>query len=272
MRTLLLILTITALSGINSYAQTISGTLINKSSNLPVAYANIGIVGKNIGTVSDADGNFRLDIDSNYNNDSLLVSVIGYMTKAFKVSDLRNANNNTIFLKERIYSLNEVIVRPTVFKEKTLGVSTKIKRLQAGFSDNRLGYECGIMMKTKGNAHLKKIIVNIARCSYDTIFYRLNIYNVKGDFDFENILTDPIYIKMAKKDVKQRIELDLQDKNIVTSGSFLVTLEHVKDLGPGDLFFCASFLHKTYYRKTSQGQWESIPFGVSISVVADIEK
>lgn len=48
MRTLLLILTITALSGISSYAQTISGTLINKSSNLPVAYANIGIVGKTL--------------------------------------------------------------------------------------------------------------------------------------------------------------------------------------------------------------------------------
>lgn len=50
------------------------------------------------------------------------------------------------------------------------------------------------------------------------------------------------------------------------------TIEHVKDLGEGFLHFCAGLTHKTYYRKTSQGVWQTAPVGISISVIADVEK
>jgi hypothetical protein len=77
---------------------------------------------------------------------------------------------------------------------------------------------------------------------------------------------------MPKELVKDEIQIDLQPKNIVLEGDFLVTLEHVKDLGDGYLNFCAGLTDKTFFRKTSQGKWESVPFGISISVIADVEK
>jgi hypothetical protein len=168
--------------------------------------------------------------------------------------------------------VNIGIVRPRVFKERTLGVTTKFKKISAGFKDNMLGYECGILMKVKKSAFLKKVNINISNCSYDTIFYRVNIYKVHGKMDFENILREPVYLKMPKKSVGEGIVIDLAAKNIVVDGDFLVTLEHVKDLGPGNLYFCAGLSSKTYFRKTSQGKWETVPVGVSISVVADVEK
>jgi hypothetical protein len=58
----------------------------------------------------------------------------------------------------------------------------------------------------------------------------------------------------------------------VVDGDFLVTLEHVKDLGPGYLYFFGAFTDRTYRRKTSQGKWESDKWGISISVEADVEK
>ena len=57
----------------------------------------------------------------------------------------------------------------------------------------------------------------------------------------------------------------------MVEGDFLVTLEHVKDLGPGYLYFCAGLSKITYYRKTSHGKWKTVPIGVIISVVADVE-
>jgi len=90
--------------------------------------------------------------------------------------------------------------------------------------------------------------------------------------DFENILREPIYLKMPKESVKDEIQIDLQSKNIVVDGDFLITLEHVKDLGNGYLYFCAGLTDRTYYRKTSQGKWETAPVGISISVIADVEK
>ncbi len=53
--------------------------------------------------------------------------------------------------------------------------------------------------------------------------------------DFENILREAIYITMPKELVKDEIQIDLQERNIIVDGDFLVTLEHVKDLGDGYL-------------------------------------
>jgi hypothetical protein len=254
------------------FGQNIKGILKNADSKQPIEFANIGIIGKNIGTVTDLNGKFKLLVDSKYDNDTILFSIIGYKPLLIKISDLRINVDNEVFLEERAYEITEVLIKPKIFKQRTLGVTTKFKKIAAGFKDNILGYECGILMKVKKTAFLKKVNINISYCSYDTIFYRLNIYKVNGKMDFENILREPIYFTMPKESVKDEIQIDLQSKNIVVDGDFLITLEHVRDLGNGYLHFCAGLTDKTYYRKTSQGKWETAPVGISISVIADVEK
>ena len=78
---------------------------------------------------------------------------------------------------------------------------------------------------------------------------------------FENVLQKPIYISLPKEKVKELISINLKPYNIVVEGNFLITLEHVKDLDPGNLFFSVGLSKKTYYRKTSQGIWEKVPIG-----------
>lgn len=254
------------------FGQNISGILINTKSKQPIEFANIGIIGKNVGTVSDVNGKFNFFVDAQYDNDTIQFSIIGYKPIQIKVSDLRKKNDNVLLLEEKTYALTEVIVKPKIFKQQTIGVTTKNKKIAAGFKDNLLGYECGILMKVKKTAFIKKVNINIASCSYDTIFYRLNIYKVCKKMHFENILKEPIYVTMPKESVKDEVSIDLESRNIVVNGDFLVTLEHVKNLKDGHLYFCAGLANKTYSRKTSQGEWETVPIGLSISVIADIEK
>lgn len=253
-------------------AQEISGIIINETNEQPIEFVNIGVVGKNVGTVSDISGKFKLIIDTGFNNDTLMFSRIGFNPFFIKVANLRKNHNNKIVLHEKTCELTEVVVRPQVFKQKTLGVTTKFKKISGGFKDNLLGYECGILMKVKKRALLRKVIINISYCSYDTIFYRLNIYKVQGKMNFENILKEPIYVKLPKESVKENIQINLESKNIIVKGDFLITLEHIKDLGKGSLFFCAGITDKTYYKKTSQGIWETAPVGISISAIVDDEK
>jgi hypothetical protein len=254
------------------FGQNISGIVINEKSKLPVEYVNIGIPGKGIGTVSDASGKYILSIDPQFNDDSLLFSSIGYLPFSIKISDLRDIYNKNIVLQEKVYELNGVTIRPQKRKLQTLGVTAQSKKFVAGFKDNLLGYECGVLMKVKKSAILKRININISSCTYDSIYYRLNIYKAQGKMDFENILSAPIYIHLPKDKVLDEIHVDLQSQNIVIDGDFLVTLEHVKDLGKGYLYFCVGLMDKTYYRKTSQGEWKTVSVGVSISVDADVEK
>ncbi len=251
--------------------QVISGVVINEKNGETIEYANIGIVGRNIGTVSDYQGKFTIDINSQFDNDTLLVSSIGYFPKEIKVSELRNENIK-VALKEKVYEIKPVVVKPKIYKQKTLGVTTRFRRIIAGFKDNLLGYEMGIMMKVKKSARIKSVNLNLSVCAYDSLFYRLNIYKVTGPLMFENILESPIYLNLAKDEVKETVRVNLEKYNLVMEGDFLVTIEHVKDLGNGRLYFCAGLKERTYYRKTSHGEWKTAPVGISISVDADVEK
>ena len=252
----------------------LSGIVLGETNKLPIEYVNIGIAGENIGTVTDENGKFHLLVEHQYEEDSLLFSCIGYEPYSLKISDIKEGH--IVNLKEKQYALSEVTVRPRVFKELTLGVTSKSKLMTAGFRDNQLGYECGILMKAKKQSRIKRVDVNIAKCDYDTVFYRLNIYEVRGKNEFENILREPIYVNVLKKDIlKNTLQIDLVAQNIVVDGNFLVTLEHIKDVGEDNtlsVLFPVSLKQKTYYRKTSQGSWETLPFGISLSVVADVEK
>ena len=249
----------------------IAGSVLNAESDLPVEYVNIGIVGENIGTVSDIKGHFDILIESQYLNDSLLFSCIGYESHSVKISDIKE--NDIIRLKEKTFLLNEVVVIPRMFKEKVFGITAKKGIGVTGFENNNLGYECGLLMKNKKRAEIKSVNVNISSCVYDTIFYRLNIYEVKEKGNFENILIKPIYVIASKENIlNSSLKIDLTEHNIVVNGNFLVTLEHVRDLGKGGLWFPMSLKQKTYYRKTSQGKWETAPMGFSLSVTAKVEK
>lgn len=253
--------------------QTSESYVLNENTKNPIEFVNIGIIKKNVGTVSDVNGKYDLLIDTTFDEDTLLFSRVGYIPFLIKISDFKKREDKNIFLKEKIIEIAEVVVNPKNFKEEILGVSSQNKKINAGFKDNQLGYELGILMKAKKTAFIKSVNINIAKCSYDSIFYRLNIYEIRGKNDFENILKKPIYINLSKEQIKDVIQIDLQSQNIVAQGNFLVTLEIVKKLmGKGELYLCAKLLNKTYYRATSQGDWKTVAAGVSISVVADIEK
>ncbi len=71
----------------------------------PVIGANVSVKGTTIGTITDSDGNFRLDNISN--KDVIVISYIGYISQEIRVE---NQNNLKIVLKEDSQALDEVVV------------------------------------------------------------------------------------------------------------------------------------------------------------------
>jgi len=183
--------------------------------------------------------------------------------------------NDIITLSEKSQLLDEVVVVPRNFRERTFGVNTSSPMIQTGFSQNALGYELGLLMRNRRMAILQSVNVNVASIAYDTVFFRLNVYEQRGRMDFENILIEPIYVTVSREKVLKTnsLQIDLTDRNIVVNGNFLVTLEHIKDLGDdGGLFFPANLRHRTHFRRTSQGSWETGPVGIALSVTALVER
>jgi hypothetical protein len=259
--------------GVLTNAQIYSGLTLNKREKTPVSYVNIGIINRNTGTTSNADGSFEIGLNDQFNNDTLRFSCIGYESVDMRVADFKKLKYQVILFTKKTYKLRETVVIPRRYKEKIQGITAKSKKISAGFTNNLLGYEMGVMMYVSKSARLKSINLNISYCDYDTIFYRINVYEVndKSKMVFENILRTPIYFKIAKNKIRKTITLDVEDKYIWVTGKYLITIEYVKDLGKGKLWFCSGIGHKTYFRKTSQGKWETAPIGIGMNVVADVE-
>ncbi len=66
----------------------IKGRIVDSDNKEALSYVNVGIPGKNIGTVSQKDGNFQIAVDPHLISDSLKISMAGYQSQTIPISDL----------------------------------------------------------------------------------------------------------------------------------------------------------------------------------------
>jgi hypothetical protein len=239
-----------------TFCQLFEGKVLLKDTNTGIPFVNVGIVGKNIGTVTDLSGNFSINLDKINDNDSIRFSMIGYDSKSFLINTFKEDSIKTVYLSLKSYFLTEVKVFYHKTRKILLGTPVNTETLKSGFGENNLGSELGVMINSPGEVKLIDLNLNVATCTYDSVTYRLNIYQTNDEVIYKNILTEPIYVSFTKDKINHIVTFDLQKYSIVVKGDFLVTLELYRDLGEGRLlFYTQYFTSYTYHKKTSEGKW-----------------
>ena len=133
------------------------------------------------------------------------------------------------------------------------------------FGNNELGSEMGIKIDVSKKVRLKDINLNVAICTFDSVTYRLNIYQSDCNKGYENILKEPIYISFTKDKIDKVLSFDLSEYSIIIEGNVLVALELYKELGEGRLLFQTQFFTgSTYHRKTCEGNWSQVPGAIGM--------
>jgi hypothetical protein len=243
-------------------SQVFTGKLIDAESKEAAEYVNVGIIGKNVGTVSDDKGVFSLELNNQFDKDTLKFSMIGFESQQFEVGKFKQKYQNnkeiTIQLNRSNTTLEEIVVRPKTFVVKTLGNTAHSSTLIAGIKENNLGYELGTVMKIrKAPAYIENINFNISVNKYDSVTFRVNIYKMKGGKPAESILTEPIFITTTMK--TGTLTIDMKKYNLEVEDDFLVSLEWIKKLDGNGLYFCAGLFNANSYKMaTSQGDWYKI--------------
>jgi len=113
--------------GVSIFAQTtITGTITEASSGQSLPGANIKVVGKNLGTTTDFDGNFKLIVkqDAPF---QIEISSIGFDSKTIAISSDNQAIK--IALKESQTQLNEVVVSASRTPERVRESPVTIERI-----------------------------------------------------------------------------------------------------------------------------------------------
>lgn len=258
------------LSACFSFAQqTLKGQLVDEQTKEPVEFANIGIIGKGIGTVTDEKGRFALLVPDSLVGEKLRVSRIGYKTRELSVKDVEK--QLVLYLAQASTNLNEVAVSAKKLKIKIVGNDTKTRSVTAGFTKNNLGTELAVKLNIKNpNTQLRRFFINIASNAIDTPLFRLNVYNLdKHGKPNENILQHNILFQPKEK--TGLVELDLIPYNIYVNEDVFIAIEWVKDLGDvKGLSFSSKLIgSQTYFRQASQDKWEKLP-SIGIGLHAEI--
>lgn len=243
-------------------AQTIViGQVIDAATKEPLPYVNIGLLNKNIGTVSDETGYFELEVNTKQNSlDTLRFSMIGFETKSYTLNDFINQNEIEVYLTEKSTALDEVILssKRKNYQTKILGNKTTSKALYAAFTSNKLGNEMGFIVRARKHPMiLKKFNISLVENDYGPIKFRLNIYDVLNGLPNKTLLTDNIFIET--QDSSGIVSLDLTPYEIILDQDFFIAIEWIEDLGPGKLYFSGGFFGAPLFaREVSQGTWEKI--------------
>ena len=253
--------------------QILQGRIIDAFTKEPLPFVNIGVLKKELGTVSNEDGFFFLEVPDLFAKETLRFSMIGFDERDFQVADLEATllSNNTLVLAEQTTFLEEVVLTAEKkWDTRVSGNSTTSKLLITGFTSNQLGNEIALFVKVKKTpAYIDGIQFSVVENIYPEVRFRVNVYSSDYRFPDENILKENIFITL--KQSEGLISVDLKEYDILVDDDVFISLEWIdEDLGSEGLWFSAGVFGKSIYaRSTSQAEWKKqrgLSLGMSVTL------
>jgi hypothetical protein len=257
--------------------ETLRGVVLDKETNTPIAYANVGILNKPIGTVTDTTGHFIFNIGQGNFTDSLQVSIVGYSALKISVKDFMSSSDKTIKLIVKAEQLAEVTFRNSIQRANSeiVGREAVSKLVQISVHnkktvDETIGSEMGMRyMTSRKKAVIKDFNFYISANNFNFIKFRVNIYSVKDGMPDTMICNKQIFATVANFKIGWT-KIDLEPYNIKVNGEFIVTVQWIesrmdKKEKPITILPVAMtpFSKNCYARIASQDKWKRM--GVNLS-------
>ena len=257
-----------------AFTQAITGTVTDRETGEPIGYASIGVTGSGAGAVSRRDGTYSIRTGGEATAaDTLKFYMIGYEPLDIALSELSGSATLNVALVPKSYDAGKVTVKPVSYKRRVYGNEIESSLIGVGLDTAKgSAFELGTLLNFKREALLEKFSMKVDKSSFEKIILRLNVYRRTGELEFENVLTEPIYIELGEIPRPKTVEIDLTPYNIYVDGETLVSIEHIEDTLTGQLYFLGSLTGSvTYGRRGIGSKWTKwgirLPFLVTAKVV-----
>jgi hypothetical protein len=180
----------------------IAGKIINSVTAKPVPFATIKLKNNQLGVYANAEGDFKVILNPDFQYDSLLVTCIGYKQNSVAFNDMSNLKENQILLMPVVYSLDEVSVIASRKKQSPLAIIRRaIRNIGNNYPDkpfNFISYYRDYQKKDSNYINLNEAIVQTFDEGFgagsDSNKYRLLGFRKNTDFPTMNI--SPYYTYM----------------------------------------------------------------------------
>ena len=148
----------------------ITGKIVDDETLEPLPFATVALKNKGKGTVSNNNGNFGLKITSDFFNDTLSVSFLGYLGREIPVKKAFE-NNLTISMKREFISIPEIIIKNQNPQDI---ISHALKAIPHNYGDTPVSmtgfYREGILKKSELQTY-SEAILQIYKSAYSGTLY-----------------------------------------------------------------------------------------------------
>src|SRR5690606_507624 len=251
----------------------LTGRVVDSEDKQPLGYVNIGIKKKDVGTMTSADGTFRLEVPKAHDNDTLTFSLVGYAEYALALSNPEIDTPFRIELTRKTTVLDEVVVLSKRLEERRFGIKRRGRLIH--FADGMFNpddsFEIGQLIKL-GDRPVKLSDINlyVLESRDDSAAFRINFYRYSNGEPRERLVEKSVIQRQAIK--KGWLRFDLTDDDIYLSGDVIASLEFLpEDMGseqPISYEVKLGGASKSFYKRNSLGKWNTPPHHYCLHVTA----
>lgn len=174
---------------------TVSGVVRDKQSKKKLEYVNVSIPGSNVGTVTNADGEFALKIQVSTHPQAVEISHVGYLNSQIALSG-ESVTEQTVWMTPYVNLLSEV----TVHGQNPLAIVQEAMRkipVNYSASTNLLtGFYREIAQKGRRYITISEAIVNVYKTSYQEPLAHDRVQVDKGRRLLSSKASDTLAVKL----------------------------------------------------------------------------
>lgn len=245
-------------------AQTIvKGCIVNERSET-IEYVSIGFEEDSVGTISDANGNFELEIPTNRKND-LVFTHVSFQKAVVPYETYANGQQLTVTMKDKVVELAEVVVGKKNKPQKIAGKAISGPMASFRGKGKADALEWGPVFRSKKDYVISDILLTIKGSSYQWCVLSFNIYEIQ-DSKFVNILNKPIYHRIEKSNCKQRLDIQPQETIMLKGKKRYYISVAVIDSDSYGILDMQSQFKTSYARNITKGKKRKLPIGPAIQV------
>lgn len=179
--------------------QFITGRIINKETNAAIPFVTIALYPSNMGVISNANGDFKLGIQSEYQTDTVVITCIGFKSQKLLYKQLSTSDVNTIFLSPAVYNIDEVMV---LAKKKRLSslqiIKRAIERIEMNYPCTPFSYTSyfrDYQTYKQRMYNMNEAIIHVSDSGFNTSFLesKFRLLDFKQNPNFPKMDVTPFY-------------------------------------------------------------------------------
>jgi len=143
----------------------VTAKIIDAENRTPLVFATIRVVGSNIATVTNIDGEFTIKIPKTITKPKLETSYLGYDNLIIGLEDF-SKRKNTLKMKAAKIALDQVIVRPLDGPEIIAGVLDNIKTNYSNSPNLMTGFYRESVKKNRSYVAISEAVLEIYKMPY----------------------------------------------------------------------------------------------------------